>query len=363
MAEANQQQIDVEFKGMPGADALSKEEADPFQVDLNFDVPEAPDVPDAPDADVEFPVQEEAVEETAEAAVIEEVTDESTSEDTSEAEVSADVEEEAAITNADAGQEAAEVAEEEIVEVQEPEPPKAPMVPKSRLDEVLVKNKQMRKQLDDIQQKEAEVQAEAPVYDFDIKEQEYQQLILDGATESATKLRGEMRAAEKDQLMFEVQQKMGQTVEKDRAEQELQEKAVEIAETFAIFNEESPEFNEELTVEVTSLRDAFIIQGYTPADSLARAAEYTLAAKHPELLQGAPEEAAVKVQQNKVTAEKRQKTTVRKKLVASKSQPPTMKGEGAAARGETAVNIDVLSDDEFSALPEDTLRRLRGDFG
>ena len=368
MAEANQQQIDVEFKGMPGADALTKEEADPFQVDLNFDVPETPD---ASDADVEFPAQEEAVEETAEAAVIEEVTDESTGEDTSEAEVSANVEEEAAITDADADadadarQEAAEVAEEEVVEVQEPEPPKAPMVPKSRLDEVLAKNKKMQKQIEDIQQKEAEAAAaaEAPVYDFDAKEQEYQQLILDGATESATKLRGEMRAAEKDQLMFEVQQKMGQTVEKDRAEQELQEKAVEIAETFAIFNEESPEFNEELTVEVTNLRDAFIIQGYTPADSLARAAEYTLAAKHPELLQGAPEEAAVKVQQNKVTAEKRQKTTVRKKLVASKSQPPTMKGEGAAARGEAAVNIDVLSDDEFSALPEDTLRRLRGDFG
>ena len=351
MAKANQQQIDVEFKGMPGADALSKEEADPFQVDLNFDVPETPDTPDA---DVEFPVQEEAVEEAPEVAAVAE------EEATSETEAPEEIEVEAAD---EAVEEVVEEAVEEIAEVQEPEPPKAPMVPKSRLDEVLVKNKQMRKQLDDIQQKEAEVQAEAPVYDFDIKEQEYQQLILDGATESATKVRSEMRQAEKDQLMFEVQQKMGQTVQQDKAEQELQEKAVEIAETFAIFNEESPEFNEELTIEVTSLRDAFIIQGYAPADSLARAAEYTLAAKHPELLQGAPEEAAVKAQHSKGTAEKRQKTTVRKKLVASKSQPPTMKGEGAAARGETAVNIDVLSDDEFSALPEDTLRRLRGDFG
>ena len=118
-----------------------------------------------------------------------------------------------------------------------------------------------------------------------------------------------------------------------------------------------------MTKEVTGLRDAFIIQGYTPADSLARAAEYTLAAKHPELLQGAPEEADVKVQQNKVVAEKRQKTTVQKKLVASKSQPPKMKGEGTAARGEAAINVNVLSDEEFSALPEETLRRMRGDFG
>jgi len=49
--------------------------------------------------------------------------------------------------------------------------------------------------------------------------------------------------------------------------------------------------------------------------------------------------------------------------VASKSQPPTMKGESTAARGEAAVNVNVLSDDEFNALPEETLRRLRGDFG
>ena len=351
MAETKER-MDVEFKGMPGSDPASKEEVEPFQVDLNFDAPEAPD------ADVEFPAQEEAVEEESTEAVVEE-------EMISETEAPEKAEVEASDENVEQApkEEAVEEAVEEVAEVQAPEPPKAPMVPKSRLDEVLVKNKQMRKQLDDIQQKEAEVQAEAPKYDFDMKEQEYQQFILDGATESATKLRSEMRKAEKDQLMFEVQQQMGQTVQQDRAEQELQEKAVEIASTFAIFNEESPEFNEELTKEVTGLRDAFIIQGYTPADSLARAAEYTLAAKHPELLQGAPEEAAVKVQQNKIAAEKRQKTTVKKKLVASKSQPPTMKGESTAARGEAAVNVNVLSDDEFNALPDETLRRLRGDFG
>jgi hypothetical protein len=38
-----------------------------------------------------------------------------------------------------------------------------------------------------------------------------------------------------------------------------------------------------------------------------------------------------------------------------------MKGEGA--RGEKKVDLNMLSDDEFSALPEETLRRLRGDFG
>ena len=70
------------------------------------------------------------------------------------------------------------------------------MVPKSRLDEVLAKNKKMQKRIDDIEKQEAEVKAEAPKYDFDVKEQEYQQLILDGESAKAVGLRNEIRKAE-----------------------------------------------------------------------------------------------------------------------------------------------------------------------
>tara|TARA_B100001964_G_scaffold29370_1_gene29975 strand:- start:3014 stop:3718 length:705 start_codon:yes stop_codon:yes gene_type:complete len=234
------------------------------------------------------------------------------------------------------------------------------MVPKSRLDEVLAKNKKMQKQLDDIQQKEAEVQAEAPQYDFDVKEQEYQQLILDGDSTSAVALRTEMRAAEKEQMMFEVQQQMGQTVQQSQAAQELQEKAKEIEATFSILNENHEDFDKEITTEVLELRDAFIVQGYEPADSLARATEYTLAAKHPELLNGIED---FTTKQNKKVIQKRQKTTVKKKLEASKSQPPKLQGEGTAKRGEKVTDLNVLSDEEFGALPEETLKRMRGDFG
>ena len=353
---------DVVMDGMPGADRVTEEEVQPFQVDLNFEVPDAPEPPE----EVEFPAQEEAVEEEAEAVVEEEVTDEVDSEDTSEAEVPEEIEGEAADGEEAEGEPEADVEENVLADLEvaeEPEPPKAPMVPKSRLDEVLAKNKKMQKQLDEIQQKEAEAKVEAPQYDFDTKEQEYQQLILDGDTANATKLRGEMRAAEKEQMMFEVQQQMGQTVQQDRQSQELQAKATEIANTFSVLNEDSPDYNEELTQEVAELIYAFIVQGYGPADSLAKATEYTLAAKHPELLQGEEASAPVKVQQNKAAVAKRQKTTVQKKLAASKSQPPALKGEGTAKRGETVTDINVLSDDEFSALPEETLRRLRGDFG
>ncbi len=58
--------------------------------------------------------------------------------------------------------------------------------------------------------------------------------------------------------------------------------------------------------------------------------------------------------------EKKKQANVSKKVAASQSQPPQMKGE--STQNKKIVDINVLSDDEFSALPEETLRRMRGDF-
>jgi len=338
MAKSKAKEEGIVMDSMPGGDIKTAEEVEPFQVDLNFE--------DAPVA--EEAVEEEAVEEEVAAEVVE-----------AEAEAEAETAEEAVDDTVEfPTEEATEVVEEEVI-AEETKKPKAPMVPKSRLDEVLAKNKKMQKRIDDIEKQEAEVQAEAPKYDFDVKEQQYQQLILDGESAKAVNLRTEIRKAEKESLMFDIQQQMGQTVQQDRAQQELAQKAQEIASTFSILDENAANFNEDLTREVMELRDAFIVQGYEPADSLAKATEYTLAAKHPELLR-TPE--AKTTTQTKQLAEKKQKASVQNKIAASKAQPPTLKGEGTAKRGDKATDINILSDDEFGALPAETLRRLRGDF-
>ena len=58
--------------------------------------------------------------------------------------------------------------------------------------------------------------------------------------------------------------------------------------------------------------------------------------------------------------EKKKIANTTKKVQASEKQPPAMKGKNKV---EKKVDINKMSVDEFSALPDETLRRMRGDFG
>ena len=343
------------FDGMPGADAKTEEDVKPFQVDMNFETTEeeVEETETEEETTEEEPVAEETTEEVAEEQVEEPVTEETESE-------SEETEPESVQGDDEQPVEAVEEGSNEP-EVEEVEEPKAPMVPKSRLDEVLAKNKEMQKKLQDMEGKETPEAEKLPEYDFVTKEKEYQDLVLEGETEKAALLRNEIRTAEREQIMSEMQGKMGQTVQQDRELHELNQKATEIMEVFPIFDEKSKSYDEKLTNEVMELRDAFIYQGYGAADSLAKATEVTLLSKKPELLQGDGTEAsdpAPKLSQ--AVQEKKAKATVKKKVEASQAQPPEMKGE--SAKNKKVVDINTLSDDEFGALPEETLRRMRGDF-
>ena len=63
---------------------------------------------------------------------------------------------------------------------------------------------------------------------------------------------------------------------------------------------------------------------------------------------------------DKKVKERQQVANVTKKLKAAESQPPAMKGE---IKTEKKIDLSLLSSEEFDALPAETLRRMRGDFG
>ena len=337
--ETPNEQFDTVFDAMPGADK-DTEEAE--SIDLNFGLGDEP---------AEEPVAE--VEETEEAEEVEEVE-----------EVVAEAEE--------AEEEAAEeepVAEEveAVAEEAEPEPAQEPdvttskpMVPKSRLDEVLAKQKALQKQVEDMK-KAQEPPADAPeAYDFDAKEREYMNLVLDGKEAEAVQLRQQIRVAEKTQLEFDMSQKMQQTVSQNAQATALQAAANELEANFPVFDQNAAEYNADFTQEVIDLRDAFIVQGFDAVDALSKAAGFVI--KDHDLAQDAPQESTLAQSTAPVQDEvAKKRAEVNKKLKAAKSQPPELPGESSAARGEKALDISNMTEDEFNALPDATIKRLRGD--
>ena len=327
MAEAQEtdKSEDLTFATMPGADALEQ----PENLDLNFET-----------------VIEEETEETEDNESLVEPTEEEVEPAEEDAEEELTEEEELP-----------QVAEaEEIEDI--PPPKKKPMVPKARLDEVLAKQKALQKQLDDMKEAQAPAEDAPEEFDYDKGELEYQQLVLEGEAEKAAALRQQMRKSEREQIAYEMRKEMGNTVSQNAQETALATAAKELEEAFPVFDHNSEVFDKDLTQEVVGLRDAFITQGYEAVDALSKAVNFVVKSNDLEAESETPSLATTKNTQN--VADKKRKE-VSRKLKAAESQPPEMPGESSSARGEQAVNLGNLTEDEFNALPDATLKRLRGD--
>ena len=324
----------LEFDVMPGAD--KPEEDDSPALDLSFETPEE---------------EPEKVAEEEEEVVAEDETEESATEEPEEI-----VSEDEAVEQPEEGTEQDDAEEEPVAEQK---PAKKPMVPKARLDEVLAKQKALQKQLDEINAANEKAEEAPESYDFDAKEVEYQNMVLDGETEKAVALRREIRKAEREQLEYEMRQEMSQTVNQDRQMTALQQAANAMEDAYPVFDRNSDDFNEDITNEVVELRDAFIMKGYEAVDALSKAVKYVVKDHDLDQAQESVPSLAGKAQKTDELAKKR--AQVSKKLKAADAQPPELPGESSALHGEKALDLSTMTEEEFAALPDATIKRLRGD--
>lgn len=338
MAE-EQEDTKIMYDTMPGAEPIEAGET----LDLNFGL-------DADGNPIEEEVEEDVAEETENTAVEEEP----------ESDPELDPEgtgEEDAAEGEDQTQTVAEEAVEEAVV--EEDAPKKPMVPKSRLDEVLAKQKALQKQLDDMKAQQAPAEDAPEAYDFESKELEYQNFLLDGEAAKAASLRQEMRKAEREQLAYEMRQEMTQKVSQNAQANALQQAANDLEANFPVFDQNSSEYNESITQEVIELRDAFMVQGFDAVAALSKAANFAIKSHNLEAPSTLDAPTAPKSKLVDEIAKKR--AEVNKKLKAAESQPPELPGESSANRGEKPLDLSTMTEEEFNALPEATLKRLRGD--
>ena len=326
----------LEFDRMPGSDAI--DQVEDVNVDLNFGLG----------------VDEAEPEE-----------DETSDIETLETEDVPTAEEEVDETEAETDDEPIALDEtEELEEVlEEPKAKKkGQMVPKSRLDEVLAKQKALQKQLDELKQANQPPPPDLPSYDFEAKEREYQDFILDGEPDKAAKLRSEIRNAEREAMSHELRREVEQTVTRNNEATALQQAANLLETEYPVFDQNSADYNEDYTQEVIELRDAFMIQGLGAVDALSKASNFVIKAH--DIGSESDDSSALTAKQapkKSVDEVAKKRAEVAKKLDAAKKQPPELPGEGSSSHGEKALDISSLSEEEFNALPEATLRRLRGD--
>ncbi|MAO23307.1 MAG: hypothetical protein CMJ25_21345 [Phycisphaerae bacterium] len=336
MAE-EQESTKIMYDTMPGAEPLEQGET----LDLNFGL----------DVDGNLTEEDEVEEDVAE--------------ETENATVEEDPEPEPERASEEDGTEIEDQAQVEVAEDPEPleeavaEAPKKPMVPKSRLDEVLAKQKALQKQLDDIKAQQTPPEDAPEAFDYEAKELEYQNFLLDGESAKATQVRKEMRQAEREQIAFEMRQEMTQKVSQNAQANALQQAANDLEANFPVFDQNSADYNAEMTQEVIELRDAFMVQGFEAVDALSKAANFAIKSHNLESPSTLEAPSALTAKSVDEVAKKR--AEVSKKLKAAESQPPELPGESSANRGEKPLDLSTMTEEEFNALPEATLRRLRGD--
>ena len=338
MAEAQdttQQEAQV-FEGMPGADPIEQ----PENIDMNF--------------------LEQPEEETDDGVSNTEAEEDEEEEETDEQDSASDEGEPDVLEEEDEPL-AAEAEEETAAEVEEPAPKKPSVtVPKSRLDEEIAKKKALQKRLDELEAQKTPPEDAPEAFDFDKSEIEYQQLVLDGESEKAAALRQQMRVAERQQIAYEMRKEMTDTVTKNAQETALATAAQELEAAYPVFDQNSESFNQELTQEVVELRNAFMAQDYDAVDALNKAVNFVVKTNDLAPISDETPALAQTSKPPQATTDKKRKE-VSRKLKAAESQPPEMPGESSASRGEKAVNVDNMTEDEFNALPDATLKRLRGD--
>jgi hypothetical protein len=167
--------------------------------------------------------------------------------------------------------------EEQVAEEPEPDKKEAPkMIPKSRLDEVLAQNKALKKRIEQSEKVQKEIEEAPEAYDFDSREEEYMDAVLDGDKDKAKAIRKEIRQAEASKMESELTRDIEQKVTRSSTETAIQDAAHAIEEAFPIFDSNSDDFNEALTAEVNKYMTGFVQSGQNPVEALEEATTYVL---------------------------------------------------------------------------------------
>lgn len=250
--------------------------------------------------------------------------------------------------------------EEEVTDDDYEEEEKEPMLPKSRYDSVAAKNRELEARIAEMeaagQKKEAAAAREEQASDLESTiaelDKQYAEAVKDGDDEAMTRIRQEQRNAERELFRAEMQQTGEQSAEQAREQVRLDLTIDAIEENYEALNPDSDSFDQDLVDEITDLRVGFENTGkYSPTQALIKAVK-TLVPEVPKATEKAVEKAA-------------DTKNLKKKVDAAKRQPPDLDNVGeqgnATGKSDHMPDPTQMSEEDWDALPESTLKQMRGD--
>lgn len=256
-------------------------------------------------------------------------------------------------------------------EEEEEVPQKEIKIPKSRLDEVIRQREEAKErnlwleaQLEKLIQQSTESKKEAEkvieiaqsTYDFEEAENRYVNLIIEGETTKAAKLRNEIekeRQSELKALIAAVSKSATEDAKSQSSAIIEEERFSALVENFEskykFLNSSSKEYNEEAVDTVNTLLSGYIAAGKSKAEGLK------LAVNKVAPLYAKP------VETKQTLGNQRKVDAGKKAAQAANSQPTKTKSVSTRSVDKEGVNVSKMSEKEFSQLTEKEKRILRGD--
>lgn len=196
-------------------------------------------------------------------------------------------------------------------------------------------------------------------FDYDAKEREYMEAVVDGELDKAMSLRNEIRAAERAEYQATLENTSRSTMSATQNKLQFDNTVIELESKYDALNPKSDSYNDALAEEAVDMKEAIYAQhngAMSHAEALRKAVSYV--ANMYGLTDKTLTKETVAEEAAPVTTKK--PVNVKEKVAASKKQPAQMP-EGNSDSAVNASNVDELSEEEFDALPESTKARMRGD--
>ena len=146
-----------------------------------------------------------------------------------------------------------------------------------------------------------------------------------------------------------------QAVAVDREAQQYDALIDSLEAKYPQFRPAEPEYDRALVVDINETADAFEARGLSPTAAMQRALKIFDTRLNPPAAQATPATPAAPA------GPAAPKPDIGKSVSTIKGQPADMSTAGAN-KDDVAINVAVLSDEEYDKLPESTRAKLRGDF-